>query len=76
MELVQQKVMVSRVRIGGQPSIVFTVTNLDNCLTIYTDLAVELWSWESRGPIPKNIFSMYEGQCLLFLLVLGVKKSA
>ena len=36
---------------------------------------MELWSWESRGLVPKEFFELYERQCQLFLLFVGLKKS-
>ena len=40
-----------------------------------SELLSQLWSWETRGPAPKGIFQMYENQCQLFLLAMGLEKS-
>ena len=40
------------------------------------ELFAELWNWESKGPVPKGRFQMYEHQRELFLLVVKLKCGA
>jgi hypothetical protein len=74
-ELAQQKTLLSDLNARGQPSVTPVVTNPIRVTSAPKELCLDVWSWESRGPVPKEFFELYERQCQLFLLFVGLKKS-
>lgn len=73
-ELTQQKTMVNRVS-TEPPFMKHTISNVEATSFSQPNLIAELWNWESRNPVPKNIFQMFEVQCQFFLLVTSLQKS-
>lgn len=52
------------------------MSTLDPNPVVHKDLISELWNWETKAPVPRSLFQMFECQSQLFLLVVGLKKAA
>lgn len=74
-ELNQQKTLLSDLNARGQSSATPVATSPVRDSSAPKELCLEVWSWESRGPVPKSFFELYERQCQLFLLFVGLRKS-
>ena len=72
LELVQQQLKLDQLAGGGQPS---AVPNSE-CNFVPAQVAVELWTWESKSPATKELFQMYEHQRDLLLLLVRLKCGA
>lgn len=73
-ELEQQKTMVNRIRIQGQPSFTSTITNYVNPTFLQEKVDANLWKWENKGTTPKELFQMYKNQRDLFFLASGLSR--
>lgn len=73
-ELNQYRMQVEQLTTKGHTSLSATGSKLVPPSTLYFELLSQLWSWETKGPEPKGIFHMYESQCQLFLLAMGLQK--
>lgn len=72
-ELVRLKAIVNCVD-KSQPSATSTILNpLQTCSLTWEQLG-EIWSLEAQGPVPQNLFQMYDLQSQYFFLVTGLKK--
>lgn len=52
-----------------------TVSNPVNSSLLPLDSFTEIWNWESKEIATKDIWQMYEVQCRLFFVVMGLKKN-
>lgn len=66
--------MVSHVSTIGQPSITLAIAEPEKHITPSSEFFTALWSRESQGSIPRDIFQLYEHQRDLFFLTLGVTR--
>lgn len=71
-ELEQQKIMFSHISTMAQPSMTSAISEPKNVVTPSLEFFTALWSWEARGPVPRELFQLYEYQRDLLFLTLGV----
>ena len=71
--MARQKVVLAHTN-ARQPSMTSTVSNPGNSPLLALNCIAELWNWESKGPVAKDLWQMFEIQCQLFFMVTGLKK--